>query len=106
MIQLGKLHEAYQQIVLIDSLIDTEPHGVVPVYETFHLLNWAIFFFHSSDYEKCEEYLKKLSKQSDIEDRYKYFVKALRYSIRKRRDLKARNTAGTSPYPIYNYYQL
>lgn len=41
--------------------------------------------------------------QSDIEDRHKYFVKALRYSIRKRRDLKARNTAGTSPYPIYNY---
>lgn len=35
-------------------------------------------------------------KQSDIEDRHKYFVKALRYSIRKRRDLKARNTAGTS----------
>lgn len=103
LIQSGKFHEAYQQIVLIDSLIDTEPHGVVPVYETFHLLNWAIFFFHSSDYEKCEEYLKKLSKQSDIEDRHKYFVKALRYSIRKRRDLKARNTAGTSPYPIYNY---
>jgi len=103
LIQLGKFHKAYQQIVLIDSLIDTEPHGVVPVYETFHLLNWAIFFFHSGDYEKCEEYIKKLIKQNDIEDRHKYFVKALRYSIRKRRDLKARNTAGTSPYPIYNY---
>lgn len=103
LIQLRKYNEAYKHILIVDDLIATEPHGLVPVYETFHLLNWTVFFLHRNEYEKCEEYLKKLSKQRDIEDRHKYIVRSLRYTIRKKQTLKARNTAGTAPYPIYHH---
>lgn len=102
-IQLGKYDEAYKQILLVDELIAAEPQGVVPVYETFHLLNWAVFFLHRTEYEKCEEYLKKLGKLRNIEDRHKYIVRSLRYTTRKKQTLKVRNTAGTSPYPIYHH---
>lgn len=103
LIQLGKYDEAYKQILLVDELIAAEPQGVVPVYETFHLLNWAVFFLHRNEYEKCEEYLKKLSKLRNIEDRHKYIVRSLRYTTRKKQTLKVRNTAGTAPYPIYHH---
>lgn len=101
LIQLGKNDEAYKQILLVDELITAEPQGVVPVYETFHLLNWAIFYLHHNEYEKCGEYLKKMSKLHNIEDRHKYIVRSLQYTIRKKQTLKVRNTAGTAPYPIY-----
>lgn len=103
LIQLRKFDEAHQQILFVDSLIAAEPHGVIPIYETFHLLNWAIFFLHNNDYNMCEEYLKKLSKQRNIEDRHRYIVRMLRYILRKKQTLKARNTAGTAPYPMYNH---
>ncbi len=46
LIQLKDFDEAQQQILLVDKMIAAEPQGIVPVYETFHLLNWAIFFLH------------------------------------------------------------
>lgn len=100
-IQLKKFDEAYKQIQLVDALIEAEPHGIVPVYNTFYLLNWAVFYFHRNEYKKCEEYLKKLSKQHDIEARHRYIVKSLQYVLRKKQAIKTRNTAGTEPYPIY-----
>lgn len=103
LIQLKKYDEAYKQIVLVDELIAAEPQGIVPVYETFQLLNWVVFFLHRNEYKKCEEYLKKLNKLRNIEDRHKYIVRSLRYILRKKQSLKARNTAGTAPYPIYHH---
>ena len=103
LIQLGKYDEAYKQILLVDELIAGEPQGVVPIYETFHLLNWAVFFLHRNEYKKCEEFLKKLSKLRNIEDRHQYIVRSLRYTIRKKQTSNARNTAGTAPYPIYHH---
>jgi len=103
LIQLGNYDEANKQILIVDELIAAEPQGVIPIYETFHLLNWALFFLHRNEYKKCEEFLKKLSKLRNIEDRHKYIVRSLRYTIRKKQTLKARNTAGTPPYPIYRH---
>ncbi len=100
-LQLKNYEEAYKMILLVDELIKNVPHGVVPVYETFHLLNWLFFFFHKNEYEKCEVYLKKLNKQCDIEERHKYIARSMRYIIRKKGEKKTRNTAGTAPYPIY-----
>lgn len=100
-IQLKKYDEALEQILLVDSLIKSEPPGIVPVYETYHLLNWACFYLHRNEYEKCETYLHKLLNQTNIENRHKYLVKSFRYIIKKKQGAKTRNTAGTSPYPIY-----
>lgn len=103
LIQLKKYDEAHQQILIVDGLIAAEPQGIVPVYETYHLLNWAIFFLHRNEFEKCEDYLKRLGMQLDIEERHKYIAKSLRYILRKKQNLKARNTAGIAPYPIYHH---
>lgn len=101
LVQLGQFDEAYKQIQLVDSLIEMEPHEIVPIYCTFHMLNWAVYYFHLKEYEKCEEYLKKLNKQHDIEARHRFIVKSLQFKLKKAQDKKARNTAGTAPYPLY-----
>lgn len=100
-IQLGQFDEALKQIQMVDDLIDQEPCGIVPVYDTFRILNRAVYHFHLNEYKKSEEYLKQLNKQKNIEDRHKFIVKFLQYKLKKAQGMKARNTAGSAPYPIY-----
>ena len=101
LIQLGRFDEAYKQIQLVDSLIEMEPNEIVPVYRTFHMINWAAYHFYLNEYEQCEEYLERLNRQPDIEVRHRFLVKSLQLKLKRAQGKKARNTAGTAPYPLY-----
>ena len=101
LIQLDRLDEAYQQLQLVDSLIEKESAEAVAVYDTFHFLNWAFYYFHQKDYQACETCLIKLKKLPNIEPRHTFIVKSLGYMLKKVQGQRTRNTAGIPPYPIY-----
>lgn len=101
LMHMDRFDDAYQQLQLIDSLINRERPGAVPMFNTLHFLNWAFYFFHQKDYQACETYLQELQKLPNIETRHTYIMKSLRYKLRIAQGRRTRNTAGTPPYPAY-----
>lgn len=101
LIQLNRFNEAYQQLQIVDNLIKKEAPEDIPVYDTFHFLNWAFYYFHQKDYRACETCLKKLKKLPNIESRHVFIAKSLGYILKKVQGQRTRNTAGIPPYPVY-----
>lgn len=98
---LKKPDEALQQLNQIDKLIKSEESQHVPVYEIYHNLNWAFYYFHIKDYEECLQRLKTCSNLEYMEPRFRYIYKALTYKAKKMLGLKTRNMAGTAPKKVH-----
>ena len=98
---LGKPDEALKQLMRIDELIKMQESQHIPVYAIYHNLNWAFYYFHIKDYEKCIRRLDICSKLNYMEPRFKYIYKFLKYQTKKVLSLKTRNTAGTAPKKVH-----
>lgn len=94
---LGTHDEALKQLNRIDQLIKVQEAQHIPVYAIYHNLNWAFYYFHIKEYEKCLEKLKTCSNLEYIEPRFRYVYKVLTYKAKKAMGLKTRNTAGSAP---------
>lgn len=98
---LGTHDEALKQLNRIDQLIKVQEAQHIPVYAIYHNLNWAFYYFHIKEYEKCLEKLKTCSNLEYIEPRFRYVYKVLTYKAKKAMGLKTRNTAGSAPKKVY-----
>lgn len=100
-LKIDSLERAHEQLQLIDELIAKESSELVPVYDSFHALNWAFYFYFQKDYDACESYLRKFDNLSNVENRHRFIAKYLHYRAKKAQGRRTRNTAGTAPYPAY-----
>lgn len=98
---LGDFIASMKQLKLIDKLIKSQESQQIPIYAIYQNLNWAFYYFHINDYEKCLERLDKCSKLDYMEPRFKYIYKSLKYQTKKILGLKTRNTSGTAPKKIH-----
>lgn len=98
---IGDFKEALKQLVRIDKLIELQSSQQIPVYSIYQNLNWAFYYFHLKKYDKCLEKIDICSHLDNMELRFKYVYKSLRYMVKKALGLKTRNTAGTAPEKIY-----
>ena len=73
----------------------------IPIYAIYKNLNWAFYYFHIRDYNKCLEKLDICSRLSYMEPRFKYIYKFLKYQTKRLLGSKTRNTAGTAPKKVY-----
>ena len=99
---LGKFEDALKQLEQIDTLIRIQESQHIPVYTIYQNLNWAFYYFHTKDFEKCLQKLDACSKLDYMEPRFKYVYKSLKYKTKKIIGLKTRNTAGTAPKKVYS----
>lgn len=98
---LGDFTETLKQLKHIDKLIKLQENQQIPVYAIYQNLNWAFYYFHIKDYDKCLHKLDVCSKLDYMELRFKYVYKSLRYQTKKACAMKTRNTAGVAPKKIY-----
>ncbi|MEH2960541.1 TIR domain-containing protein [Candidatus Merdisoma sp. JLR.KK006] len=98
---LGRFKEALEQLAQIDKLIKEQEPPHIPVYTIYQNLNWAFYFFHTKEFEKCLQKIDACSKLDYMEPRFKYIYKSLKYKTKKMLGLKTRNTAGTATKKVH-----
>lgn len=98
---LGDFTKAMNQLECIDKLIELQASELVPVYAVYQNLNWAFYYFHLKEYDKCLQKLDICLALEHMERRFKYICKTLQNQTKKALGLRTRNTAGTAPMKIY-----
>jgi len=98
---LEKHSEALKQLEQIDELIKMQESQHIPKYLIYQNLNWAFYYFHIKNYEKCLQKLNVCSMLDYMEPRFKYIYKSLIYKTKKVLGINARNMAGTAPKKVY-----
>lgn len=98
---IGNFTESLKQLEYIDELIKLQEVQPIPIYYIYQNLNWAFYYFHIKDYDKCLQKIDICSKLDYMETRFKYIYKFLRYQTKKAIGVKTRNTAGTASKKIY-----
>lgn len=99
--RLGYRDKAIEQLQKIDELIESQNQQYIPVYKIYQHLNWAFYYFHIKDYDKCLQNLKICSRLEYMEPRFRYIYKTLMYKTKKHLGIAAHNMAGTAPLKVY-----
>ena len=91
---MTELHELKRLMAL------PEAEGVL-VYQIYHDLNWAFYYYHQENYDDCLKILTHCGKLNYMEPRYEYVYKNLKYMSKKKSGQKARKPSMAPCLPVF-----
>ena len=104
LLKLRDYSTAKTEIESVDSIINQIGTNAVPVYQTYHALNWGFYFYCIGNYQNAITYFQKCKNIKHLEPRFNYIFKQMLYLSRKHQKIKSIVPTTSPPKPILKKY--
>ncbi len=94
------IDKAEELLEAVDEIMNKPINAGITVFYVYHILNWAIVYYHRGEFERCLEKLSPLWNYSYLEQRHEYIAKHLKYNALLKLNKKVRSPIITAPLPI------
>ena len=103
-LQKQEYQEAKDEIEKVDKVISRIGANAIPVYQTYHELNWGFYFYHTGNYKDAFSCFQRCGRDKNIEPRFHYIQRQMIHLTRQKLQMPSLAPITSPPKPVLQKY--